>query len=238
MRPLFQYLKRDIALWVGVIFVVAGAGATVAGIVEWRAARTFERDAIAARATVVAKTIESANRESETSTRYLVTYAFAAANGAAVEQTEEVSVDAWETLEEGSEVAIRYLPSDPSTARSRPSEPAWIPPFMAMFPVLFVAIGVLVARPGVARARVVYRVATRGVTTQATVVDVAPTNVRINRVTQWRIGYEFRNRSGRTLRGESDLLAPQSAQAWSLGDHGTVRYDPDRPEDSVWLGET
>ena len=82
------------------------------------------------------------------------------------------------------------------------------------------------------------RVTTRGVTTQAVVVAVEPTNVRINRVTQWRIGYEFRDRSGRTLRGESDLLAPQSAQAWSPGDHGTVRYDPDKPEDSVWLGGT
>jgi hypothetical protein len=231
-------MKRDIALWVGAIFVVAGGGATVAGIAEWRAVRTFERDAIAARATVVEKTIQSASRENETSTRYLITYAFAAPNGTAVEQTEEVPVEAWEALDEGSEVAIRFLPSDPSTARSRPPEPAWIPPFMALFPVLFLAIGVLVARPGIARARVIYRVATRGVTTQATVVAVEPTNVRINRVTQWRIGYEFRERSGRSLRGESDLLAPHAAQAFRPGAHGTVRYDPDKPEDSVWLGGT
>lgn len=231
-----RFLRRSVAIWVGVIFVVAGSGGVYTGLNEWQSSRRFEREALAAEATVVAKLLAAANRDDGTNTKYSLVYRFTASNGESIEQTEELPIEEWERLDEGSRLEVRYLPSAPSTARTRP-DPWWVPPLITGVMALFVLIGVAVARPGVRRARVIARLDRAGVSVPGTVQNVWATGTTINRVRQWQLRYEFRDHAGVTQRGESDLLAPHEAADWRAGDNGVVRYDRDRPSDSVWLGK-
>lgn len=232
-----KFLRRSVATWVGVIFVVAGSAGVYTGLDEWQGSRRFEREALPAEATVVAKSLAAANRDDGTSTRYSIVYRFTASNGESIEQTEELPVEDWERLDEGSRLEVRYLPSAPSTARTRSANPWWVPPLITGVMALFVLIGVAVARPGVRRARVIARVQRAGVAVQGTVQNVWATGMTINRVRQWQLSYDFRDHAGVAQRGESDLLAPNEAADWRTGDHGVVHYDRDRPSDSVWLGK-
>jgi len=236
-NPVLQYLRRAIVLWVGTIFVVAGTMACVASIAEWRAALAFERDALAAQATVVAKRIEAASRESNSSTRYFVALRFTASDGASHDVTEELPFDDWEPLAESSRLGVRYLPDDPSTARSRDASPWWVPPLTVAFTAAFVVLGAFLARSGVRRALAILRVQRNGVEAPGTVRDVALTNTRINRVQQWQAHYEFRDREGRRQTGVSELLAPHEAADWAPGEFVVVRYDPRLPHDNYLVGK-
>ena len=77
-----------------------------------------------------------------------MTYRFTPSNGAALEQTEEIPLELWETLAAGDEVTVRYLVDDPGTARMRSPTPPWVPPLVAALTAAFAALGVLIARPG------------------------------------------------------------------------------------------
>jgi hypothetical protein len=230
------HLKRDVVMWVGTIFVLAGMGGAVSGIADWRAARRFEREAVTAQATIVVKSLETANREENTSTRYLVGYRFAASDGSMIEQTEQLPYDDWELLAEGSTLPVRYVPGEPGTARTRPMEPWWIPPLVTSATTLFAIVGALIAATGWRRALMIWRLHRGGSSAVGTIVEVAPTNVRINRVPQWRLRYEFSDTVGRSIQAESGLLGPGEAAEWQVGDRGNVLYDGERPNDSLWVG--
>jgi len=232
----FGYLKRAIVMWVGTIFLVAGSVASVGSLGEWRDAQRFERDAVTEQAELVAKSLTSATRDGNSSTRYLVTYRFTAPGGDVLEQTEQIPLEDWEALAEGDTFAVRYLSSDPTTVRMRPPNPAWVPPLVASSTAVFALLGLAIARPGWRRALVLIRVLRHGVAAQATVIEVAPSGMTINRVPQWHLRYEFHDALGRAQRGTSDYLRPHEAAQWRLGDHGSIRYDRDRPTESLWLG--
>jgi hypothetical protein len=191
---------------------------------------------VAEQAEVVATSLERATRDGNRSTRYLVSYRFTPESGTPVEQTEELPVELWETLADGDTLAVRYLPGAPETARAGPGNPAWGPPLIAGVTALFAILGAVIAWPSWRRIAVLLRVQRHGVATPATVVGVAPIGIRVNRIPQWRVRYEFRDRLGQAQQGLSDDLRPHEAAQWQVGDRGTVRYDPDRPVDSVWLG--
>ena len=236
-RPLLAYLRTAVPMWVGTIFVAAGSVASVGSLSEWRDARRFEREAVTEQAEVVAKSLQGATRDGNTRTRYVVTYRFVTRNGVEREQTEEISVEDWEGLTEGDALTVRYLMHDPSTARTRPPTPAWVPPLVAGVTALFALLGVAIAWPGWRRALVVIRVQRHGAAAEAVVVGVHPTGTSINRVPQWQLCYEFRDALGRTRQGVSDYMRPREAAEWRVGDRGAIRYDRDRPIDSLWLGK-
>jgi hypothetical protein len=234
--PVARYLRTAVPMWVGTIFVVAGTLASIGSIGEWRAARRFEQDALTVRGAVVDTPLERAERDGNRSTRYLLRYRFTPPNGAELEQTEEIPLEVWETLAAGDAVTVRYLPDDPATARTRSPAPEWVPPLVAAVTAAFAVLGVLIARPGWRRLLVLVRVQRNGETAEAVVTEVAPAGVVINRVPQWRLRYEFRDRRGERHEGESDYLKPHEAAEWQAGDRGTVRYNRDRAADNVWLG--
>jgi hypothetical protein len=80
------------------------------------------------------------------------------------------------------------------------------------------------------------RVSRHGLPTQGTVLRVEPTSTTINRVRQWRLRYHYRDHVGRGQEGESHLLSPEEASVWHEGDTGAVRFDRERPQESVWMG--
>ncbi|HEX7237643.1 MAG TPA: DUF3592 domain-containing protein, partial [Gammaproteobacteria bacterium] len=175
--------------------------------------------------------------DGKSSTRYLVTYRFKPHDGAALEQTEEIPLETWEALMEGDAVTVRYLPADPRTARTIAAAPAWQGPLVAALTGAFVPLGLFIALPGWRRVLALVRVQRSGAAAQATVIEVAPAGVTINRVPQWRLKYEFRDERGERREALSDYLAPWEAAQWQAGDRGEVRYDRDRAADSVWLGK-
>lgn len=236
LRPLLEFLRRAVVLWVGTIFVVAGTAGAITTFVDWRRSVAFEREAVPTSATVVATSIEPASRDGAPRTRYLVTYRFAAPDGRTIERTEDVPVAQWEALAAHDTLEVRYRPADPDDAQLQPEQAAWVGPLLMGLTVLFVLVGVLLARPGWRRAHLIWRVHRSGVLTEAVVTDIAPAGVTVNRVPQWHLCYEFRDRDGRMQTGTSDLLAPDEAAEWRRGDRGAVRYDRGRPRDSVWLG--
>jgi hypothetical protein len=233
-----RYLRTAVPMWVGTIFVVAGTVASIGSVGEWRDARRFEQDALTAQGAVVETSLEGATRDGNQSTRYRVTYRFTPADGTELEQTEEIPLEVWETLAAGDAVTVRYLPDDPAGARMRSATPAWVPPLVAAVTAAFAVLGVLVARPGWRRLLVLVRVQRNGVTAQASVTEVAPAGVVVNRVPQWRLKYEFRDQRGERHEGESDYLRPHEAAEWQAGDRGTVLYNRDCAADNVWLGRS
>ena len=234
-RPVLRYLRTAVPMWVGTIFVVAGSLASIASLGEWRAASRFERGAVTAQAAVGGTSLEAASRDGNQSTRYLLTYRFTPSNGAELEQTEEIPLELWETIAAGDTVTVRYLADDPGTARMRSPTPAWVPPLVAALTAAFAVIGLLIARPGWRRVLVLVRVQRNGATANATVIDVAPAGVLINRIPQWRLKYEFRDARGERHEGESDYMKPHEAAEWQTGDSGTVLYDRERAADNVWV---
>lgn len=234
--PLPRFLRSAVPMWVGTIFVTAGSVASIGSLGDWREARHFAREAVTAQAEVIATSVERASRDDNRSSRYLVTYRFAAAGGAPIERTEELPVELWETLAEGRALAVRHLPEAPETVRARPAEPAWVQLLIAAVTPVFALLGVVLAWPGWRRIGVLLRLQRRGAAAPATVVGVAPLGIRVNRIPQWCLRYEFRDGAGQSQQGVSDNLHPDEATEWHVGDQGAVRYDPQRPSDSVWLG--
>jgi hypothetical protein len=235
-NPLLSYLRTAVPMWVGTIFVAAGAAASFGSVGEWLDARRFARDAVTAQAEVVAKSLERATRDGNSRTRYLVTYRLTARDGAVAEQTEEISVELWEGLAEGGALAVRYLPDDAGTMRAAPAGPVWVGLLIACLTAVFAAIGVVMALPGWRRVRVLLRLQRHGVTAQGTVIEVMPAGIRINKIPQWHLRYEFHDQHGRGQQGVSNYMRAGEAGQWRVGDAGAVRYDRDRPADSAWLG--
>lgn len=233
---LMKYLRTAVPMWTGTIFVVAGGFTSMASLGDWRDARRFAHDAVTSEARVVAKSHENTTRNGKPTTRYLVTYRFAAA-GQEHEQTEEIPIEEWEKVAEGHTAVVRFLPEEPRTARTR-EPPVWEPPLLSLFTTLFVLLGAGLAWPGWRRAFVLIRLHREGVAARATVLAVAPTSFRIKRVMQWRVRYEFHDDRGLAQTGTSDNLSPSEAAHWRVGDHGAIRYNRLRPRESVWIGNT
>lgn len=74
-----------------------------------------------------------------------------------------------------------------------------------------------------------------GMPAEATITEIAPANIRINRVQQWAIHYQYQDAYG-TSHTDSRLSAPEDAPQWQVGQTVAVRYDSRRPHLHVWIG--
>jgi hypothetical protein len=97
-------------------------------------------------------------------------------------------------------------------------------------------IGGFLFAKGLNRARTIARLLDSGVRATGTVIEVRPTNVRINRVQQWELRYSYRDYTGRLHETTSDYMPPAEAQQWHAGDQGNICYDDKAPEVSYWFG--
>ena len=78
------------------------------------------------------------------------------------------------------------------------------------------------------------------------ILDVAIVNVALPSIKsdlgfsqtnlQWVISYTYRV-AGKGYKGRSWMMPEVEARKYSRGDHGTIRFDPDRPEQSLWMHE-
>lgn len=236
----WKLLSRAVTLWVGSFLFLIGIVFTVLGIRDALEEQHFLTHGLAVDATVTDKSIERATRGGNPVTRYLVTYRFTSSNGREVEASADVTVEEWEQLEAGRKFQVKYLPDTPESSRVQGTgENTWIAVyvFLAIGSVFTLLGGGLAFFEGRSVARSI-RVSRHGLPTEGTIVRVGPTSTSINRVPQWRIHYRYRDHLGRTQEGDSYLMSPEEGSAWKEDDRGTVRFDRERPEISVWVGRT
>lgn len=238
-----EYLNSFL-VWFGGIFLLAGLPILIVGLWLTRgvaAQRRLDADGHTTQGTVLVKsrsTSSSTSRSTTSSTTtYSVTYRFALPTGETRRGTAQVGRGAWEALAERGPVEVRYLPESPGVSR--------IPGQIGdtLMAVLFVGMGGLATilggvtfGIGVRQAHIARRVLREGALVEATVERVEESNASFGGVAQWWVFYRFRDHQGRPWGGRSGYLPPEEASSWHPGDRGQARFDPRRPDRSVWVG--
>ena len=127
---------------------------------------------------------------------------------------------------------FRLLDSDPDIG-----EGAWLALMIpSVVGTIFLVIGGFFFRHGLEKSQREARLRISGTTTEATVVSVSPTGTTINDQRLWHVRYTYDDFTGMAQTGESGYLSVEDAQSYRVGQRVFVRYDPERPAESVWLG--
>jgi uncharacterized SAM-binding protein YcdF (DUF218 family) len=110
-------------------------------------------------------------------------------------------------------------------------------------PWLFAVAGVIVAAVGAAiiyfaRKAVVRdrRLMQSGVPLTATVIDIRRSLVDINRQTRWHVVYRYEYTKGRPFEGKSHALPGEAVLGFKPGDKVQIKVDPQKSEESLFLG--
>ena len=203
----------------------------------------FEAEGIKVAGTVTGKKVETrrdrdreTNRITETQS-YYVEYAFNASSAEKIESRDTTSKELWGGLESGAPIEIQYLPEDPRNNRiSRESSILG-----GVLMCCFAALGNIV---GFGSIFVYFRgrfsgskLKKAGILADATVTSVGPGHLLVNSVPQWQIEYSYTDLTGRSFKGRTKHMPQGEAQVWRLGDKGKVRFDPVKPQKSLWLGK-
>lgn len=232
IRTLLAQGKRSFWLLFGGIWLLVGLIMLIVGIGMALEERRWDA-AMQTTGLVLTKDIVPA--DSDSSTEYRVTFRYSA-DGRTAEGDQQVDVHIWEALSERGPIEVFYIPGS--------SEPARLDPSPEPFgPLLFLAFGIVLGGVGgvlfgrslrnVLRAR---RLIRSGTDAEATVSAVEQTDVSFNRRPQFRVRYSYRDAAGGTHTGDSGYLEWDEASTFNEGDTVRIRYDPNRPADSVWLG--
>lgn len=232
----WKLVGRSFALWIGGALFVFGLVFAAVGAREALVEQAYRDEGMTADALVLDRSIVRAERGEQGATRYVLSYRYTTAEGEQVESSADVSVEEWEGIEPGARFPIAYLPGQLDASRPSTAGDSIVPlVFLSIGGVFTLIGGAFAFTSGRSLVRML-RVCRVGTDTEGTVTRAGPTNVSINRVPQWRIHYRYRDRLGRVHEGASHLVSPREGSSWSDGDAGCVRFDPARPEQSVWIG--
>jgi Protein of unknown function (DUF3592) len=230
---IIPYLRRTPLLWIGVIILLPGLVFATLGVALAIQDARFSAGGATAVGIVLSKDIKPATQH--TSTSYSIRYRFTASNDRTYEGSSTIDVHDWERLVERGPVTVQYLVSDPSSSRLSTAG-------NLIFEVVFLVIGLALLLVGgylvVRSSRTLiedWRLMRVGIEASATVGAVEATNLRINRRVQWEISYAYRDVSGKEYEGRSWTMPEGEARKFRPGDHGTIRYDPERPAQSLWI---
>lgn len=219
----------------GGIWLIVGSAFLLATILEVRNHRRFEREGIVTTGIVLVKGINRADSDNE-GTDYWVRYRFTTPDGVQVEGTDQVSLETWESLEERGQVEVEYLASEPGRNRIAGSDSMWLSLLFGGLSVVMTLVGGVSLGKGLHGTLATWRLLRGGEAADATVIAVRASSLKINGVRQREIYYRYRDQLGKEHRGRSFPLPPEEAEKWSIGQVGRVRYDPRRPDRSVWVG--
>lgn len=223
-------------LWLGVGLIFAVAGAVVLRLESEREAR-LAHDGASATAVVLAKTT-SGGRKSRDPT-FRIEFRFAGPDGAPVESSAKIDAAKWRSVSEGETFELRYVRDKPSM-RLVPGErrdERVIGPVFAVVGSIFAIAGALILWRATARRKLIERLRVEGMRIEAEVIEVGPTNFRVNRVPQWAIRYRYRDHVGNVHQSRTPPMAQEEARRWQAGDRGEVRFDTASPVRHVWLGK-
>ena len=233
---LWQLAKNSVLLWLGLVFVLIGAVFASIAIDTALNEIAFAKRGQTVEATIVDKSLQTADFDRNPSTRYLIHYRFTRPAGAKAEETKAVSVEEWELLAPGNIFKIRVLPgAQPESRVTQDSD--W--PFVVAFTTLaliFIVVGAPLLWFGIRAIRRQRQLWHTGTTAPATVTAVAPSSTWINGKRQWEIRYAYKDSSGGNHNGRSNSMPEDEAKRWHNGDHASARFDPKAADSSIWLG--
>lgn len=112
--------------------------------------------------------------------------------------------------------------------------PVFVVPFI--LGMVFSAVGGSFMLVGLRRLRTDRRLREFGTTTEATIVAIERTGVRVNQRYLWRARYTYDDLNGVARYGDSGYLSADDAHRYTIGEQVFVRYDPADPATSSWLG--
>lgn len=223
-------------LWLGVGCVFAATGSIVLWTEAQREAR-LARNGASATAVVLAKTTSSRRRNSDAT--FGIEYRFTPADGAPREYSTKVDAARWGSLAEGDVFALRYVRDEPSVHvfPGERRDQRVIGPLFAVVGGIFAVAGALILWRTMARRALAERLRVEGMSVEAEVTHVAPTNFRVNRMPQWAIRYRYRDHVGNVHDSRTPPMPQEEARRWQPGDRGEVRFDTAQPRRHVWLGK-
>ena len=229
--------SRSFAFLFGGIWLLVGAPFLVIGLyTAWDTFRLQERfrtEAETAEGMVLTKAI-TRKKDSRT---FHVGYRFPSPDGTTIRTHAQVSGALWDTLVEREPVRVTYLRSDPRINRLEGAgSDWWLPGIFTFFGLVFAPIGGVVFFRGARGIARQLRLETEGTRADATVLEVAPSNMHVNGVQQWQIRYRYQDHRGRKHVATSEVMPPEEAEAWKAGDTAAIRYDRHTPKHSVWIG--
>ena len=70
----------------------------------------------------------------------------------------------------------------------------------------------------------------------ATVVEISRSLISVNRQPRWHVVYRYQD-GGSTLQGKSRMLTADAVEDFKPGDRVNIKIDPQKPEDSLFLGK-
>ena len=230
-RRSFGFLFGGLFLVCGLPFLIIGLSLFVS---DWR----FAQEAQATTGLVLTKDIRTSTSGSgsrRTRTRhYEVTYRFTV-DRVAYEGEDELSHAEWQRLREREPVEVFYRPGRPSSNTLTRSGDWALKIIFTLLGGIFSIVGGIVFGRALRSARLRSRLLEQGQRTEGTIVALHPRNVRLNRVRQWRLRYEYQDHMGGRHEGTFDLPEPDAGQ-WEVGRVGEVLYDTTQPATSVWVG--
>jgi hypothetical protein len=203
-----------VGLLVGAVFLVAGIMVLVLGIGAAIDEHRFRAEGRLASGMVIGKSIERADRDDNSTTRYQIAYHFETAAGELVAGQGEVPLAVWEQLAEGAPVEVQYVAGSPE--RNRLAGASGLEDTIVML-----VLGTLVPAAGGAlfwwqerafwRTRVDRRA--RSVL-EAEVRRIEAGGRDADGVRQQRVRYRFIDPLGIMRDGLSGSLAPEAAAEW------------------------
>jgi hypothetical protein len=106
---------------------------------------------------------------------------------------------------------------------------------IVLFPLVFAVMGAWILWSNLSVTLTRRRLLASGTVVMARVIGLADASAEVNGDDQWAVRYEY-DAGGQTQTGDSPFMSQAAAMRWATGDRVSVRYDPARPEVSIWLG--
>lgn len=196
----------------GGIWLAVGVPFVFGGLHMFRTESRFGEEAVSVQGMVLTRDIyRGRSTNGGSSTRHEVSYRFTA-DGRTFEQRDNVNVRTWEGLTERGPVEVQYLPDDPTQSRIAGESDRIGPFLMGGLGGFFAVAGGLIVAYDLRRRLLRARLQREGVSADATVTGVGPTNFSVNRVPQWVIRYRYSDQRGHNHTGKSEDLSPAEAQ--------------------------
>lgn len=172
---------------------------------------------------------------SSDSSKHSITYRFETGAARTIQGRSDVSEETWNSLIERGRVPVVFLPERPSVNHAVGSSTVTLLAIFASVGALLSIAGGTIVTVALRTERMKQRLLTAGVAARAVVAEVTPMNLRVNGRTQWRLKYDYHDSQNQPHRRSVYLLA-EEARTWQPGDAGGVLFDPERPQQAMWLG--
>jgi hypothetical protein len=229
-QPTFFRLARRSGLCLGGLFFVAlGSFFAASGTTKLLSELRYRSAGIHVRGIVTSKSIERASGRNS-STSYQVVYRFVTGQGATVEGSDRVDVDQWEELKNGDPLEVVYLPDSPRSNRSMTTTEMPLALGFAGIGTFVFLVGGVVLAAGVRAASRNARLWREGVPAEATVLAKSVSG------SEYCLRYRFHDLLGREFTHYDDTLNAEEYSRWEVGNIGMIRFDPQTPDRSVWVG--